>query len=199
MDVVDSALPDWRRDDPNRDSKHGRRYGRRISEAIDVRWDRPCGVHHGSAMAEGVEGAGRDVVLGVGRRGSGGGNEHGRIARFFRTVAAIGYAFAVKVGHLEIDDTVLRSFCEKWGVAELAVFGSVLRDDFRPDSDIDFLVTWVPGRMPGYFDMMKMKDELIGLIGRDIDLAQRQVVEADFNQFRKAAILGSTKVVYAAA
>ena len=105
----------------------------------------------------------------------------------------------MKLGHLEFDFDTLRDFCEKWGVAELAVFGSVLRDDFRPDSDIDFLVTWAPGRKPGYFEMMKMKDELIELMGRDIDLAQRQVVESDFNQYRRSAILNSAKVVYAAA
>ena len=55
---------------------------------------------------------------------------------------------AMQVGAIELDDEAIRAFCEKWGVAELAVFGSVLRDDFRPDSDVDFLVTWLPGRKP---------------------------------------------------
>ena len=105
----------------------------------------------------------------------------------------------MRAGHLEFDAEVLRAFCEKWGVAELAVFGSVLRDDYRPDSDIDFLVTWAPGRKPYLFDMFKMRDELVGLLGREVDLAQRQVVEADRNQFRKGAILDSARVIYAAA
>lgn len=105
----------------------------------------------------------------------------------------------MKAGHLEFEPEVLRAFCEKWGVAELAVFGSVLREDFRPDSDIDFLVTWAPGRRPRLFDMFRMKDELVELLGREVDLAQRQVVEADRNQFRKAAILDSARVIYAAA
>ena len=48
----------------------------------------------------------------------------------------------MQVGQIEIDDAKLRAFCEKWGIAELALFGSVLREDFREDSDVDFLVTW---------------------------------------------------------
>ncbi len=105
----------------------------------------------------------------------------------------------MRAGHLDYDPEALRTFCEKWGVAELAVFGSVLRDDFRPDSDIDFLVTWAPGRRPRLFAMFEMKDELVALLGREVDLAQRQVVEADRNQFRRKAILDSAKTIYAAA
>lgn len=66
----------------------------------------------------------------------------------------------MRAGHLEFDPDVLRAFCEKWGVAELAVFGSVLREDFRPDSDIDFLVTWAPGVKRIVWEMFDMKDEL---------------------------------------
>ena len=105
----------------------------------------------------------------------------------------------MQVGAAEFDDSSLRAFCEKWGVAELAVFGSVLRDDFRPDSDIDFLVTWLPGRMPALFDMLDMKEELARLVSRGIDLAQRSVVEQDHNSIRKGNILSTAKVVYAAA
>jgi predicted nucleotidyltransferase len=105
----------------------------------------------------------------------------------------------VKVGRLEIDSDRLAAFCEKWGIAELAVFGSVLREDFRPDSDIDFLVTWAPGKTPRFFDMLEMKDQLAQLVGREVDLAQRQVVEKDYNQYRRSAILDSATVLYAAA
>ena len=112
---------------------------------------------------------------------------------------ALRYNCAMKAGHLEFDPDVLRHFCEKWGVAELAVFGSVLRDDFRPDSDIDFLVTWAPGRRPHLFDMFRMQDELAELLGREVDFAQRQVVEADQNEFRRASILNSARTLIAAA
>ena len=57
---------------------------------------------------------------------------------------ALRYNCAMKAGHLEFDPETLRHFCEKWGVAELAVFGSVLRDDFRPDSDIDCKSSMTP-------------------------------------------------------
>ena len=65
----------------------------------------------------------------------------------------------MQVGAIELDDEALRAFCEKWGVAELAVFGSVLRDDFHPDSDVDFLVEWLPGRRPRTFALFDMKDD----------------------------------------
>lgn len=105
----------------------------------------------------------------------------------------------MRAGHLEFDPDVLRAFCEKWGVAELAVFGSVLRDDYRPDSDIDFLVTWAPGVKRTVWEMFDMKDELAALYHRTIGLAQRQVVERDFNPIRRQNILASARVLYAAA
>lgn len=105
----------------------------------------------------------------------------------------------MQVGRIELDYETLREFCEKWGVAELAVFGSVLREDFRPDSDVDFLVTWLPGRRPHVFRMFDMKDELAALVGRSVDLAQRASVERDYNEFRRAAILEGAQRIYAAA
>ncbi len=105
----------------------------------------------------------------------------------------------MRAGHLDYDPEALRIFCEKWGVAELAVFGSVLRDDFRPDSDIDFLVTWAPGVKRTWRDIWAMKEELAGLFRRDAGIAQRHVVEADFNEIRRRTILESARVVYAAA
>jgi predicted nucleotidyltransferase len=104
----------------------------------------------------------------------------------------------MQAGHIEIDDEKLRTFCEKWGIAELAVFGSVLRDDFRPDSDIDFLVTW-KFESPRLFDFFALKDELSELLGRDVDVVQRHVLEQDYNEFRRDGILGSARTVYTAA
>ena len=105
----------------------------------------------------------------------------------------------MRAGHLEFDPEVLRAFCEKWGVAELAVFGSVLRDDYRPDSDIDFLVTWAPGVKRTWKDIWAMKEELREVFLLEAGIAQRHVVEADFNPIRKRNILDSARVVYAAA
>lgn len=105
----------------------------------------------------------------------------------------------MKVGAIEFEDAAIKAFCEKWGVSELSVFGSVLRDDFRPDSDIDFLVTWLPGRRPRLFVMFDMKDELAALMKRPIDLLQREAVEQDRNEYRRAEILDAARRVYAAA
>ena len=106
----------------------------------------------------------------------------------------------MQAGAITIDDNALAAFCEKWGIAELAVFGSVLRDDFRPDSDVDFLVTWKAGAAPeSYFALFRIRDELGQLIGRTADLAERHLLERSYNEFRRAAILGSASTLYAAA
>ncbi|MBA4181488.1 MAG: hypothetical protein C0506_12935 [Anaerolinea sp.] len=103
-----------------------------------------------------------------------------------------------EIPNLDIDEAALRAFCEKWGVAELAVFGSVLRDDFGPESDVDFLVTY-RGRSPSYFDWLDMRQELSDLIGRRVDLAQRSEIERDQNWIRRRHILESARRVYATA
>lgn len=109
------------------------------------------------------------------------------------------YNRGVKTGHLEFDPETLRRFCEKWGVSELALFGSVLRDDFRADSDIDFLVSWAPGVNRTWKDLWAMKLELGALFRREAGLAQRHVVEMDLNPIRRRNILDSARVLYAAA
>jgi predicted nucleotidyltransferase len=108
------------------------------------------------------------------------------------------YYCDMNVGTLQVADETLRDFCRRWGVAEFAVFGSVLRDDFRTDSDVDVLVTWEAGVKRTYFDLLDMKDELGALFGRDIDIAQRHVVEADRNPYRRKGILESARTLYAA-
>jgi predicted nucleotidyltransferase len=108
------------------------------------------------------------------------------------------YYCDMDVGTLHVADETLRDFCYRWGVAEFAVFGSVLRDDFRIDSDVDVLVTWAAGIKRTYFDLLEMKDELREIFGRDIDIAQRHVVEADRNPYRRKGILESARTLYAA-
>jgi predicted nucleotidyltransferase len=106
----------------------------------------------------------------------------------------------MQVGHLSLDDAEIAAFCEKWGIAELAVFGSVLRDDFGPESDVDFLVTWKPGASPAtYFRLFELRDELSRIVRRPADLAEKQLLERSYNEFRRQAILSSATRVYAAA
>jgi predicted nucleotidyltransferase len=89
-------------------------------------------------------------------------------------------------------------FCQRWKVAELAVFGSALRDDFRPDSDIDLLVTFQPDADWSLLDQSTMEDELSSLLGRKVDLVSRRAIERSENWIRRRAILESAQLVHAA-
>ncbi|MDX2032509.1 MAG: nucleotidyltransferase family protein [Blastocatellia bacterium] len=92
----------------------------------------------------------------------------------------------------------LDAFCRRWQVVELSLFGSILREDFRPDSDIDVLVSFQPGSPHTLFDMVRMKDELTILFGRKVDLVSRRGIESSRNHIRKNEILNSAEVLYAA-
>lgn len=89
-------------------------------------------------------------------------------------------------------------FCRKWKVSELALFGSVLRDDFRPDSDIDVLMSLRPDAKVGLFDLVTMERELVAIFGRQVDLVDRAAIEASPNYIRRRAILSELEVIYAA-
>jgi len=89
-------------------------------------------------------------------------------------------------------------FCERWGIAELALFGSVLRDDSSPESDVDVLVSFKSDARPTLFDMVRMQDELQGIFARKVDLVSRRGIERSRNNIRKSAILDSAEVVHAA-
>ncbi|MDE3096936.1 MAG: nucleotidyltransferase domain-containing protein [Chloroflexota bacterium] len=91
------------------------------------------------------------------------------------------------------------AFCHKWDIVRFELFGSVLRDDFGPASDVDVLVTFAPDAHIGLFALVRMQDELRDLLGRDVDLVERKAVEESSNWIRRKAILSSTRLVYAAA
>jgi uncharacterized protein len=78
----------------------------------------------------------------------------------------------------------------------LAVFGSVLRDDFRPDSDIDFLVTFAPEARVSLFDLAELQEELEDLICREVDLVERVSIERSQNWIRRQEILRTAEPVY---
>jgi predicted nucleotidyltransferase len=92
----------------------------------------------------------------------------------------------------------IRAFCAKWQIVEFALFGSVLRDDFRLDSDVDVLVTFAPEAHWG-LRFIVMHDELEAILGRPVDLLTRRAVEHSHNSIRRKEILGTAEVVYAAA
>lgn len=90
----------------------------------------------------------------------------------------------------------ISEFCKKWKVKEFALFGSVLRDDFKPDSDIDVLVDFEQDSGRTLFDLVDMIDELKNIFGRDVDLLTRKAVERSRNYIRRKEILSSAEVVY---
>jgi uncharacterized protein len=87
------------------------------------------------------------------------------------------------------------TFCRKWRVNELSLFGSILREDFRPDSDIDVLVAFQDDAGWSLWDLIEMRDELRDLFGREVDLVEKDALR---NPFRRKEILGTREVVYAA-
>jgi uncharacterized protein len=99
---------------------------------------------------------------------------------------------------VSIDQPALLAFCERWGVAELDLFGSVLRDDFRQDSDIDVLVTLKDDRRPTLFTLVDMEEELRQLFGRPVDLVLRRSVERSENHIRRDHILSHRQPLYVA-
>ena len=92
----------------------------------------------------------------------------------------------------------IAAFCTRWGVTELALFGSAVRDDFGPESDVDLLVSFDSGARRTLFDIVRMEDELRAMFGRDVDLVTRPAVEGSRNHIRRKAILESARVLYAA-
>ena len=99
---------------------------------------------------------------------------------------------------LRIDRATLAAFCGKWHVAEMALFGSVLREDFGDTSDVDVLVTFQPGAGPHFPDLLNMREEFKDLVGRDVDLVKRVVIERSRNYIRREDILSTAQVIYAA-
>ena len=99
---------------------------------------------------------------------------------------------------IEVSREEIIAFCKRWQIAELAFFGSVLRDDFGPDSDIDVMVRFQPEASHSLFSMVSMEEELSGILGRETDLLSRTAVEKSRNYIRRETILKSAEVFYAA-
>jgi predicted nucleotidyltransferase len=100
--------------------------------------------------------------------------------------------------YIHIPYNEIEKFCQKWQVRELSLFGSVLRDDFGPESDIDVLVRFAPEAKHGLFALVRMQEDLKEIFGRNVDLLSRRGVEASRNYIRRKAILDSAETIYAA-
>lgn len=100
---------------------------------------------------------------------------------------------------VKIDREGLTHFCLRWGIAELALFGSALRQDFSDTSDIDLLVTFKSQSHPTLFDLVRMQQELSQLFHRPVDLVSRRSIERSANYLRRKEILSTAQPLYAAA
>ncbi|MSR46634.1 MAG: DNA polymerase subunit beta [Planctomycetes bacterium] len=94
-----------------------------------------------------------------------------------------------------IDSASVSDFCRRWRVTRFSLFGSILRDDFGPDSDIDVLVTFELAAAWNLFDLMTMREELEVRFGRRVDLVEESALK---NPFRRHSILSTRKVIHAA-
>lgn len=96
--------------------------------------------------------------------------------------------------HVHVDHPRIAEFCRKYHIQKLALFGSVLREDFRPDSDIDVLVWFAPGHIPGMFQLVAMEMELSELLGRKVDLRTPE----DLSSLFRDEVIAHAEVQYAA-
>jgi len=92
---------------------------------------------------------------------------------------------------IDIPKEQLRDFCRRWKITEFSLFGSVTREDFRPQSDVDVLVAFEEGAPWSLFDHVHMVEELVAIFGRPVDLLTRRAVEGSRNRFRRRSILES--------
>ena len=99
---------------------------------------------------------------------------------------------------ISVDEQRLTDFCQRWEIRALDFFGSVLREDFGPNSDVDVLVSFSPEAVWGLLDHLQMEAELSSLLGRKVELVSRRAIERSPNWIRRRAILESAKPYYVA-
>ena len=100
----------------------------------------------------------------------------------------------VALPRIPINQDSIAALCRKWRITEFALFGSVLRDDFRPDSDVDVLVSFSADSRWSMLDVIEMRESLEEMFGRRVDVVEKEAIR---NPFRRRAILSSREVVYA--
>jgi predicted nucleotidyltransferase len=107
-----------------------------------------------------------------------------------------GYNLIMATAQTLVPSKKIAAFCKRWKVVEFALFGSAVREDFSPQSDIDALVSFAPQSDWGLFDHIRMKQELRELFGREVDLITRRALEQSRNALLRSEILGTVKVLY---
>jgi hypothetical protein len=95
---------------------------------------------------------------------------------------------------IHFDEQALAAFCRRRGICKAALFGSILREDFGPDSDVDVLVEFYPASLPTLLDLVDMETELSQIIGRKVDMRTPE----DLSEYFRDAVTRTAKVQYAA-
>lgn len=98
--------------------------------------------------------------------------------------------------NIQLPQPELDRFCQQWKIAEFYLFGSVLREDFRSDSDIDVMVSFEENAPWGLLEFVRMKRELQTLLGREVDLVTKNSIEESHNWIRRQEILDTVQRVY---
>ena len=95
--------------------------------------------------------------------------------------------------HIQLPKKRIEEFCKRHHIRKLSLFGSALRDDFTPDSDLDILVEFDPAHIPGLIRLAGMEIELTSILGRKVDMRTAQ----DLSRYFRDEVLNSSKVQYA--
>ena len=95
--------------------------------------------------------------------------------------------------HIQVDNNQIADFCRRHYISKLAFFGSVLRDDFRSDSDVDVLVEFEAEHIPGLFGLMRMQSEFSQMVGREADFRTPD----ELGQYIRPRVLSEAEVQYA--
>jgi len=101
------------------------------------------------------------------------------------------------IRQLDFSKPQLADFCRRWKITKMALFGSVLCEDFRPDSDVDVLVSFAKDAHYTLLDLARMEGELEKIFGRKVDLVELSAVEKSRNYIRRKSILASAETIYA--
>jgi predicted nucleotidyltransferase len=101
------------------------------------------------------------------------------------------------IKNIEIREEKLKEICREYSIRELSIFGSALRNDFNPDSDIDLLIEFKPESGISLFDLVDLKKEFEELFGRDVDIVSKNAIKLSRNQLKKKSILENYKIIYA--
>ncbi len=110
--------------------------------------------------------------------------------------SSFGFRPLSELRHIVLPEQQIVAFCDRWQVATLSLFGSVLRDDFCPESDIDVMVEFLSTARPSFASLDSMKAELEILFERDVDLMTRRGIQSSQNYLRRNEILSSAQVIY---